>query len=117
MEDFDQMLEQFGPYELGIGIDHNAALEVVGDDFRVVSIPGEAGSVPVSNNEGEENGTAFVPGVWLKYVDEAGNVQKQVCPRSGSLSDLLQEVNDPVKHILIDDHVDLCRKENPLLRD
>ena len=78
MEDFDQMLEQFGPYELGIGIDNNAALEVVGDDFRVVSIPGEAGSVPVSNNKGEENGTAFVPGVWLKYVDEAGNVQKQV---------------------------------------
>lgn len=117
MEDFDQMLEQFGPYELGIGIDHNAALEVVGDDFRVVSIPGEAGSVPVSNNEGEENGTAFVPGVWLKYVDEEGNVQKQVCPRSGSLADLLQEVNDPEKHILIDDRVDLCRKGNPLLRD
>ena len=116
MDDFDRMLEQFGQYELGLGIDHNAALEVNGDEFRVVSIPGEPGSVPVSNNE-EENGTTFVPGVWLKYVDEKGDVQKRVCPRSGSLSDLLQEVNDPEKHILLDERVDLCRKENPLLRD
>ncbi len=114
--DFDKMLEEFGRYELGIGIDHNAALEVNGDDFRVVSIPGEAGSVPVSDDE-EEDGFNCVPGVWLKYVDETGNVQKQVCPRSGSLSDLLQEVNDPDKHFLVDERVDLCRKQNPLLRD
>jgi dipeptidase E len=116
MQDFDKMLEEFGRYELGIGIDHNAALEVNGDDFRVVSIPGEAGSVPVSDDE-EEDGFNCVPGVWLKYVDETGNVQKQVCPRSGSLSDLLQEVNDPDKHFLVDERVDLCRKQNPLLRD
>ncbi len=117
MQDFDKMLEQFGPYELGIGIDHNAALAVNGDDFRVVSIPGEAGSVPISEDEEEEgDGTTCVPGVWLKYVDEAGNVQKKVCPRSGSLSDLLQEVTDPDKHFLNDERVDLCRKENPLLR-
>ena len=117
MEDFDQMLGQYGQYELGLGIDHNAALEVVGDDFRVVTVPGEAGSVPVSSNEGESNGTIFVPGVWLKYVDEEGNVQKRICPKNGSLSDLLQEVNDPVKHILVDDRVELCRKGNPLLKD
>ena len=118
MDDFDQMLEKFGQYELGLGIDHNAALEVNGDDFRVVTIPGEAGSIPVvSNNDEDESGTTFVPGVWVKYVDEEGDVQKRVCPRSGSLSDLLQEVNDPAKHILVDDRVELCRKGNPLLRD
>ena len=118
MQDFDQMLEKFGRFELGLGIDHNAALEVDGDDFRVVSIPGEVGSVPASDNEDEEEEeTPCVPGVWLKYVDEAGNVQKQVCPRRGSLLELLQKVNDPEKHILVDERVDLCRKENPLIRD
>ena len=116
MEDFDQMLQQYGRYELGLGIDHNAALEVNGDDFRVVSIPDEAGSVP-SNSNGEGNTSSFVPGVWLKYVDQDGTLQKKVCPSSGSLSDLLQGVCDPETHISIDEGVDLCRKGNPLLRD
>ena len=111
MHDFDKLLEDFGRYELGIGIDHNAALEVDGDDFRVVSIPGEVGSVHDSSDN------SMSPGVWLKYVDESGNIQAKVCPRSGSLSDLLQEVTDAEKYILVDHRVDLSRKENPLLRD
>lgn len=112
MHDFDNIIEEFGQYELGIGIDHNAALQVDGDNFRVVSIPGETGSVHLC-----DIGTTTVPGVWLKYLDETGNVRAKVCPTSGKLSTLLQEVNDPEKHFLVDKRVDLCRKENPLLRD
>ena len=108
MIDFEAMLKRH-PYELGIGIDHHAALQVDGDNFNVLSIPGESGSV--------EEGDTKVPGVWLKYIDDNGQVQSQVCPSSGKLSNLLQVITNPDKHIKVDPKVDLARKENPLVKD
>jgi len=108
MVDFEAMLKRH-PYELGLGIDHHAALRIDGDDFKVLSIPGESGSV--------EEGDTKVPGVWLKYVDDNGQVQSQVCPSSGKLSNLLQVITNPDKHIQVDLKLDLARKENPLVKD
>ena len=107
MVDFEAMLKRH-PYELGLGIDHHAALQVDGDNFKVLSIPGESGSV--------EEGDTKVPGVWLKYIDDNG-VQSQVCPSSGKLSNLLQVITNPDKYMMVDPKVDSARKENPLVKD
>lgn len=109
MTDFDAMMKRH-PFELGIGIDHHAALEVDGDDFRILSIPGEAGSVDVTD-EGSK-----VPGVWLKYVDENGTVHSTICPNTGKVSDLLQMQEDPANNLALDEKVEVCRKENPSLK-
>jgi len=66
-EDFDQMLLTKHSGEVGIGIDHWAALVVEGDSYRVVSLDGKPGSAMKddffcpSSNEG-------VPAVWIKRV-------------------------------------------------
>ncbi|KAL9178688.1 hypothetical protein ACHAXT_003819 [Thalassiosira profunda] len=110
MTDFDAMMKRHR-YELGIGIDHHAALEVDGDVFRVLSIPNEEGSVPDA-----EDGSK-VPGAWLKYVDDDGDLHSICCPKNGKVSELLQMVETPNKHLALDEKVEACRKENPLLRD
>ena len=96
--------------EVGIGIDHFAALEIDGTEFRVLSIPGQTGSVDVG-------GGGKVPGVWINYVDDDGIVHSKVCPRSGKVSDLLQMLKNPAKHLVMDKRVKLCRKANPPLKD
>jgi len=115
MSDFDSMMKRH-PYELGIGIDHHAALELDGEDFRILSIPGQKGSVELGD-DADGNGQA-VPGAWLKYVDDDGTLHSKACPWSGKVTELLQMVEDAQKHLLLDqEKVELCRKENPLLRD
>ena len=114
MLDFDSMMKRH-PYELGIGIDHHAALEVNGDDFRILSIPGESGSVTEQDDNGEESN---VPGAWLKFVDKNGKVHSTACPTSGNITELLQMLDNPDKHLLLDvDKVAQARNENPLLKD
>ena len=114
MTDFDSMMKRH-PYELGIGIDHHAALEVNGDDFRILSTPGETGSVPEQDENGEERN---VPGAWLKFVDKNGKVNSTASPTSGKITELLQILDNPEKHLLLDaDKVAEARKENPLLKD
>jgi len=105
MIDFDVMMTRHS-MELGLGIDHFAALEIDGEDFRVLSLPGAEGSVP------QEEGS-LVPGAWIKYVDEEGNVQSKACPVCGKLEDLLQVMVDPINHIWHDKRVELCIAENP----
>lgn len=102
--DFDSMMKRHS-MELGLGIDHFAALEINGSDFRVLSLPGETGSVP------QDGGS--MPGVWIKYVDEEGDVQSTPCPSCGKVEDLLQVMVDPSKHLWPDERVKLCRAENP----
>ena len=99
---------------MGIGIDHFAALEIDGTEFRVLSIPGQTGSVDVGGGGG---GGGKVPGVWINYVDDDGIVESKVCPRSGKVSDLLQMLKYPAKHLVHDKRVKLCRKANPPLKD
>jgi len=96
--------------EVGIGIDHFAALEINGSEFRVLSLPGQIGSV-----DDDEYGNAKMPGVWINFVDNDGIVHSKLCPRSGQVSDLLQSL--PARHIVEDKRVKLCRKLNPPLRE
>lgn len=107
MDDFAEMIKN-SPIELGICIDHCAALQVDGDSFKVLSIPGETGSVPDDENES-------VPGVWLKWIDEDGLVKSKVCPSRGKLRDLLQCVDEPEK-CWSDSRLVEARNQNPIFR-
>ena len=107
MDDFAEMIKN-SPIELGICIDHCAALQVDGDSFKVFSIPGETGSVPDDENES-------VPGVWLKWIDEDGLVKSKVCPSRGKLSDLLQCVDEP-EECWSDSRLVEARNQNPIYR-
>jgi len=63
--DFDVMLLRHAA-EMGIGIDHWAALEVAGGRYRVISLAGKEGSVlPDASFSPDRQG---VPGIWLKQV-------------------------------------------------
>jgi dipeptidase E len=116
--DFDEMLLRHEG-ELGIGIDHWAALVVEGDSYRVVSLEGKPGSV-VMNGDG--NTTSFspdasgVPGVWIKNVivdkenDTARMVSGNPVLSNGKLSDLLQLATKIVSN---DEAVEQCRGDNP----
>ena len=103
--DFDQMLLRHAG-EVGIGIDHWAALQVDGDSFTVVSIPGKEGSVlPNGEFSPDRQGK---PGIWIKTV-ENGKVCRRLCPPSGKLSEILF----PADEIVLDPREDECRKQNP----
>jgi dipeptidase E len=106
--DFDQMLLRH-PGELGIGIDHWAALVVEGERYRVLSLEGKGGSV--------QNGVDFcadadadgVPGIWIKEVKD-GKVHARICPHEGTVEDLLRVTAE-----IIEDKgaVERCRRANP----
>eukprot|EP00928_Gymnodinium_smaydae_P014330 TRINITY_DN15227_c0_g1_i2.p1 TRINITY_DN15227_c0_g1~~TRINITY_DN15227_c0_g1_i2.p1 ORF type:complete len:332 (-),score=50.07 TRINITY_DN15227_c0_g1_i2:99-1094(-) len=94
--DLDEMMLRHRG-EQAICIDHYAALIVEGDSYRVLSLPGENGSVL-------DNGTFSrdqhgKPGVWLKVV-ENGAVKERLLPPAGRLSDFLRRadtiVEDPI---------------------
>ena len=127
-DDFDEMLLRNYNYqkdnsktqhssssELGIAIDHWAALVCCGEDdsYQVISLEGKKGSVLYNNEEGgdgnddgdvdETDATLAapsaaatfsrdadgVPGIWLKDVQD-GKVRRQVLPKSGKLSQILR---------------------------
>lgn len=135
--DFDEMLLHKHPGEVGIGIDHWAALVVdrAQDSYRVVSLEGKPGSVVYHHNSSttddhddfdddkdskaatitgssigsfSADGTG-VPGVWLKQVKQ-GKVVAKVLPAFGKLSDILRPAES-----IVEDHDALarCRRENP----
>jgi dipeptidase E len=115
--DFDQMLLRHSG-EIGIGIDHWAALVVAGEDYEVLSLDGKSGSVVNndSNNPNQaifgvdENGNANgVPGIWIKEVID-GEVRSRVCPSRGKLKDILKP---PTKIVEDTDAVEFCRQANP----
>ena len=103
--DFDAMLLNH-PHEVGIGIDHWAALEINEGSFRVLSLDGKKGSVlPDGSFSPDRKG---VPGIWLKEV-ENGRVRSVRCPQSGNTSDLIR-VPVTIHH---DPRVEICRELNP----
>lgn len=116
-DDFDQMLLEH-PGELGIGIDHWAALVVNDDDYRVISLEGKSGSVhpngidfcnPNGKNDNED--VCGVPGIWIKQVSQGGKtVDSKVCPKEGKIKDLLRIASE-----IVEDKEDIkrCREENP----
>ncbi|PON15234.1 hypothetical protein C2W62_24915 [Candidatus Entotheonella serta] len=93
--DFNRMLLKH-PGETGIGIDHFAAFVVDGENYRVMSIEGQSGSV---------NGQ---PGVMRKTVVN-GLVQKEIVPAFGKLRDLLS----PAEAIVEDPRLSAARVANP----
>lgn len=104
-DDFDRLLLE-NPGELGIGIDHWAALVVDGMDYHVLSLKDREGSIL--------NGTDFCtdgsgePGIWIKEVVN-GKVVQKVCPSEGRLMDLLRLPSKIIEDI---QSVELCRREN-----
>ena len=103
--DFDQMLLRHNG-EVGIGIDHWAALQVQGDVFTVVSIPDKEGSV-LANGEFSPDRQGK-PGIWIKRVQN-GRVVCRLCPSSGKLSDILSRATE----IVLDPREEDCRQQNP----
>jgi hypothetical protein len=110
MVDFDAMLARH-PYELGFGVDDFAALEINGDEFRVLALPGKSRQVPQPNETKDDR--EMIPGVWIKYVDEDGAIQTKSCPTSGKVQHLFQELCEPSKHIHLDERMEVCRQQNP----
>jgi len=103
--DFDSMLLRHDS-ELGIGIDHWAALEVCDGRFRVISVEGKEGSVlPDKTFSPDRKG---VPGIWLKEVHDS-KVEMRLCPSEGKLELLLRNP----KVIKKDARTDACRIDNP----
>lgn len=107
--DFDRVLLQH-PGEIGIGIDHWAALAVDGDDYQVISLEDKPGTVITDNGEQLFSPEAKgVPGVWIKTVKD-GKVEATLLPPTGKLSNYLREAT-----IIAQDEKALaqCRHENP----
>mmetsp|Transcript_26086 Transcript_26086/g.36785 ORF Transcript_26086/g.36785 Transcript_26086/m.36785 type:complete len:348 (-) Transcript_26086:2085-3128(-) len=104
-DDFDSMLLRH-PTELGICIDHYAALEVRGNRYRVIAVEGKGGSV--LPDQTFSRGGKGVPGIWLKMVIDR-EVQRMLCPQEGNIEGLLHKPRTVVR----DHRVDICRKENP----
>lgn len=105
--DFDRLLLQ-SPGELGIAIDHWAALVIDGENYHVMSFEEKEGSV--------KDGESFVsdgsgrPGIWIKEV-VGGKVQHRVCPVQGLTKDLLRRPT--IEIVNDDDALDQCRADNP----
>ena len=103
--DFESMLLRH-ERELGLGIDHYAALVLDGEEFRVLSLPGAPqGSIP-------NGGDMLIPGVWIKYIEEGG-IRSKVCPSHGKVEELLQVISNPESDMWEDERVEVCRRENP----
>jgi dipeptidase E len=105
-DDFDEMLLR-SPGEVGLAIDHWAALVVEGTEFRVFSLDGKPGSVGPDGSFCRSG--AGVPGIFKKSVVN-GKVCAAAVPQSGGkLIDLLE----PAQHVVEDNLVDECRLANP----
>ena len=103
--DFDSMLLRY-PNEVGICMDHFSALKIVGDSFRVLSLPDKDGSVlPNGDFSNDRKGR---PGIWMKWVHN-GKVRRRLCPSSGKLSELLLETTE----VHTDPREEACRLQNP----
>ena len=104
--DFDGMMRRHAG-EVGIGIDHWAALCVDGAEYTVLSLPAKPGSVlPDGTHSPEQKGT---PGCWVLRAREGGVVERAVVPAAGRLADLLR----PATAIVLDERCDVSRAENP----
>ncbi|KAL3917767.1 MAG: hypothetical protein SGILL_004555 [Bacillariaceae sp.] len=104
--DFDKCLLQH-PGEVGIGIDHFAALIIDGSKFRVLSLEGKEGTVK-DGSDFVEDGSGR-PGVWIKHV-VSGKVVSAVCPPTGHLKDILRVASKIQQDF---SETKKCRFENP----
>ena len=109
--DFDAMLRRH-PGELGVCIDHHAALVVDGSgNYEVLTLAGKEGS-RVEGGDAPDFSGAGSPAIWLKrVVDDA--VAATLLPARGRLADVLE----PATTIVEDPRVAAARGENPSDRD
>lgn len=110
--DFDKMLLERHSKEVGIGIDHWAALVIDGQDsYRVVSLDDKPGSVLISDDDqvSFSPDAKGIPGVWIKRVVD-GKVVSSHLPPSGKISEVLQLATE-----ISEDREALkqCRSANP----
>lgn len=112
--DFDAMLLRHSG-EVGIGIDHWAALVVEGDDYRVLSLEGKVGSVMTNPDTGKDEFRvdSGIPGIWIKTVvtvEDESVVTSRVCPPQGKVGDILRVASEIVRDT---EAIELCRRANP----
>ena len=107
--DFDAMLLRH-PGEVGIAIDHWAALVLEGDDYSVLSVSGKPGSVVAGEGGAEPRFSAGegAPGIWLKEVVD-GAVRASLVAPTGRVCDILR----PATATDEDPRVATARLENP----
>jgi dipeptidase E len=106
--DFDRLLLQ-SPRELGIAIDHWAALVIDGEDYYVMSLEDKEGSV-LNEKDWVTNGSGK-PGIWIKeVVNDGQEVYQQICPRQGKVKDLFRVASKITNN---EDALLQCRIENP----
>ena len=107
--DFDAMLLRH-PGEVGIAIDHWAALVLEGDDYSVLSVSGKPGSVVAGEGGAAPRFSAGegTPGIWLKEVVD-GAVRASLVAPTGRVCDILR----PATAIDEDPRVATARLENP----
>ena len=107
--DFDAMLLRH-PGEVGIAIDHWAALVLEGDDYSVLSVSGKPGSVVAGEGGAAPRFSAGegAPGIWLKEVVD-GAVRASLVAPTGRVCDILR----PATATDEDPRVATARLENP----
>ena len=110
---------QLGYKEIGIGIDHYAALVLDGDAFRSISIYEEKkGSVldevdMISTFEEREGNTK--PGIWRMSVNEDGEIDSLLMPSEGEkFSKFLNLTFTEEGGEIVDEDVINCINENPI---
>jgi len=106
--DFNEMMLRHRG-EMGLCIDHWAALIVEGDSYRVFRLPGKEGSVKDGVHYDPESGG--LPGIWTKSVSPEGEVVMSLVPSSGKLSALLR----PATAVVEDPRAAQCSSENPIV--
>jgi dipeptidase E len=104
--DFDECLKRHTG-EVGIGIDHFAALIVDGPNFRVLSLEDKEGTN--KNGTFVEDGSG-IPGIWIKRATENGEIVSTICPTEGQLKDILSVATSIVEDF---EETHKCRKANP----
>lgn len=105
-DDFEDMLRRHSG-ERGICIDHFAALCIDGDDYWVLSLPNQLGSVlPDGSFSRLREG---VPGVWIKDV-VGDTVVSTLCPQNGKIDCIFKVASE----IVSDPRLSSVRAANPI---
>jgi len=102
--DFESMMLKH-PGELGIGLDHWAALHIDGEHYKVISFEGKSGSVLPDGSFG----VGGVPGLWTFEVVD-GKVHTSLASNQGLLANLLR----PAATIDLDPNEQVIRNINKI---
>ena len=99
--DFDAMLLRH-PGEVGIAIDHWAALVLEGDEYSVLSVSGKPGSVVAGEGGAAPRFSAGegAPGIWLKEVVD-GAVRASLVAPTGRVCDILRPATAIVSRAIV----------------